>query len=113
MFVDMIYFLRISVIRFLLSAFANMMVFDVDLMFTTDVFSFKGDVFCALVNIMSSNHNRCFKEERRWDVSSLCSAEQPDFESQNLFSHHLHLPLDSQLDTVVHLLGSYHHHVPR
>ena len=24
-----------------------------------------------------------------------------DFESQHLFSHHLHLPLDSQLDTVV------------
>ena len=37
MFLDMVYFLRLSVMRFVLSAFANMMVFDVNLMFTTDV----------------------------------------------------------------------------
>ena len=32
-----IYFLKISALRFDLSAFANVMVFDVNLMFTTDV----------------------------------------------------------------------------
>ena len=59
MFLDMVYFLRISVMRFVLSAFANMMVFEVDLMFTT-VFSFKGEApkcFFALGNIMFSNRN--------------------------------------------------------
>ena len=60
-----IYFLRISVMRFVLSAFANMMVFDVDLMFTTDVFNFKGEAprcFFALGNMMFSNRNLCFKD---------------------------------------------------
>ena len=54
-----IFFTRISVMRFVLSAFANMMVFDVDLMFTT-VFSFKGEApkcLYALGNMMFSNRN--------------------------------------------------------
>ena len=54
-----IFFTRISVMRFVLSAFANMMVFEVDLMFTT-VFSFKGEApkcFFALGNMMFSNRN--------------------------------------------------------
>ena len=46
--------------RFVLSAFANMMVFDVDLMFKTDIFSFKGEApkcLFALGNMMFSNRN--------------------------------------------------------
>ena len=43
-----IFFTRISVMRFVLSAFANMMVFDVNLMFTTDVSVLRGMFFVPL-----------------------------------------------------------------